>query len=734
MSCLQYALEIAAAGFHVFPLRPGTKLPQIDRFPVLATTDPQQIQDWWYQWPQANVGISTTAFNGGAFHLVVADVDNKPGKPGIQTRALWELVEGREFPETYTQLTPTGGQHLVYKTPILCQGKVDLDYKGSGIDSRGKGGYIVGLNSVVEAGMYVGDLRIPVADAPAWLVALCRYEEPAAKPPRPAPAIPVDASAAVAQSREFLLRCPIATAGSRNDAAYKAASRVKDLGVPEPECLELMATVWNVNALPPLSNEELAHVVNSAYEYGQNLTGSAAPEADFDAVGPVAAPPVVTPSNRMTVEEWNKEFAFALSGSNGNVLWFTNNEKGQPDTRAIAVDTFHNLTAGKRVQAGSETKPFSRIWMASARRRTFRGVVFSPGQVIPTDYYNLWHGFAMAPLPKGVVPDDVSQAALDAFLEHIQQNVCRNRKDYAHWLLGFFAHLFQRPWEKPLVAVVFRGEKGVGKDTMVNIIGRLLGSHFMSTAKRRHLTGDFNSHLEKLLLFCLNEAFWSHDTQVQGVLQELITGPRHSIERKGQEPYDVANLMRLIIMGNNDSLIPASWDERRFFCLDVGAGWKQQTKRFESMRLGMEAGGYALLLRYFLEYDLTGVDLNVAPNTAMLLDQKHAQLEPLEQWWHECLQEGRIVGADFSDDWPERIDKEAFRAAVYRYYDQRKIRSRPPEMVSIAKTLIRCCKSVVTTQKRCEGKRHISEYRFPLLAICRKDWDNFIGSQEEWTW
>src|SRR5690606_18660408 len=91
---------------------------------------------------------------------------------------------------------------------------------------------------------------------------------------------------------------------------------------------------------------------------------------------------------------------------------------------------------------------------------------------------------------------------------------------------------------------------------------------------------------------------------------------------------------------------------------------------FKRMRLDLdEADGGAALLHYFLTFDLSGVDVNAAPTTAALLDQKHASLDPLEQWWLDCLSETHVVGSDFGSDWPEHIataQRSRAAAAVWR--------------------------------------------------------------------
>src|SRR3981081_55957 len=67
---LDWALYIAAMGWHVFPLAPGTKRqPAVKDWENRATTDPDRIRRCWTadRW---NIGVAT-----GPSGLVVVDLD-----------------------------------------------------------------------------------------------------------------------------------------------------------------------------------------------------------------------------------------------------------------------------------------------------------------------------------------------------------------------------------------------------------------------------------------------------------------------------------------------------------------------------------------------------------------------------------------------------------------------------------------------------------------------------------
>lgn len=124
-----------------------------------ATTDTDQIRQWWTRWPQANIGVRT----GEASNLVVLDVDIRHG--GHHTLA---DLAGRDPAVLDTRLIRTGGGgwHLYFRHPGHAV-RNSAGLLGSGIDVRGDGGYIVAPPSThATGGQYrIGDAR-PIAPLP----------------------------------------------------------------------------------------------------------------------------------------------------------------------------------------------------------------------------------------------------------------------------------------------------------------------------------------------------------------------------------------------------------------------------------------------------------------------------------------------------------------------------------------------------------------------------------------
>ena len=76
MGKLEWALHWAARGHRVFPLVPNDNSPAIYDNLNRATTDPEQIRQWWSHNPDYNIGAVP---NG----QVVVDLDEKEGRQGI---------------------------------------------------------------------------------------------------------------------------------------------------------------------------------------------------------------------------------------------------------------------------------------------------------------------------------------------------------------------------------------------------------------------------------------------------------------------------------------------------------------------------------------------------------------------------------------------------------------------------------------------------------------------------
>lgn len=163
---IQHALKYAAAGIHVFPIKPRGKTPITPHGCLDATDDAEQIAAWWADTPQANVGIAT----GPASGLLVVDLD---GPEGINSWAKLELGRNVETREAQTAT----GRHLYFRSSLTVGNTAKR--LGAGIDTRGKGGYVVAPPSYHPSGVrYFWATNHAIEQIPDWLSALIQQAKP----------------------------------------------------------------------------------------------------------------------------------------------------------------------------------------------------------------------------------------------------------------------------------------------------------------------------------------------------------------------------------------------------------------------------------------------------------------------------------------------------------------------------------------------------------------------------
>jgi hypothetical protein len=257
---LEAALAYARLGWPVFPIAPvdrrtglcacqdGASCEQIGKHPLVrwgdrATTDEDQIRDWWRWKPQANIGVATGQRSG----LVVVDLDRH--HDGLRTRQ--KLAEqGLVFPPTVAARTRSGGWHFFYTTPptrrvLNTEGQLAGVGKTPGIDVRGDGGFIIVAPSIrpapapVDAGPRLGsyqwaDRPNRLAEAPEWVTVPKPPPQPAhagVVSPRPRPPSAAQNLSARAQAAldAEIRRVQDAGEGHRNAALFHAAANLFEI-------------------------------------------------------------------------------------------------------------------------------------------------------------------------------------------------------------------------------------------------------------------------------------------------------------------------------------------------------------------------------------------------------------------------------------------------------------------------------------------------------------------------
>ena len=241
---LHQALAYARRGWPVFPCLPGQKIPATTHGYKDATTDEQQITEWFGHGKQWNLAIAT-----GAPGPDVLDIDQHGqagnGYPGFARLRRAGLVNGAA---AYVR-TPTGGMHAYFAGSDQHNGRLPSHH----LDFRATGGYIVAPPSQVSSKPYQLISRPGGHGTLDW-AAVTRLLEPQRQHEHATPGHAADRR--LEQLARWVARQP---EGNRNTGLYWAANRALDAN-PAADLSSLAAAARQAG----LGEPEITHTLDSA--------------------------------------------------------------------------------------------------------------------------------------------------------------------------------------------------------------------------------------------------------------------------------------------------------------------------------------------------------------------------------------------------------------------------------------------------------------------------------------
>ena len=271
-------------------------------------------------------------------------------------------------------------------------------------------------------------------------------------------------------------------------------------------------------------------------------------------------------------------------------------------------------------------------WKRSPLRREYDGIGYWPGGYhCPAKSYNLWQGWGIEP----------TQGDWSVINDHVLNVLACGDRAKSDYILDWCAHMVQRPWEKPGVALVFRGGKGTGKTLLTLLVATAIGRrNALITASGKKLFGTFNWQLADKLLIGAEEAFFVGNRELTDQLKHLLTGDEIEVEQKFGQRISMKSMHRMIMTSNHEQVIQASDDERRFFVCDVSETRRGDDVYFAPL-VAVTKGEDKNTLAAFM-HELQTRDINnwkperaareAARGGSDLARQKLLSLEPPLQW------------------------------------------------------------------------------------------------------
>lgn len=208
--------------------------------------------------------------------------------------------------------------------------------------------------------------------------------------------------------------------------------------------------------------------------------------------------------------------------------------------------------------------PFIDKWLKDPHMKTYSRISFEPSRdpsifVMPEDP------------PPIFVHESYTCAsnrnAIEIF-ENLLSIVTNHKESLKKYVKNWLAHLLQKPMELPGVAIIFNGQKGVGKDT----IGDFLGEYVIGNKNYQNYSNQsqyFDKHDEsKAHKFLVKVEEINKKILEEGVNGEIfkssLTSPILNFNPKNKQPYNLKNTMRVIGTSNNPNPVDVTQKERRY--------------------------------------------------------------------------------------------------------------------------------------------------------------------------
>jgi Family of unknown function (DUF5906) len=330
----------------------------------------------------------------------------------------------------------------------------------------------------------------------------------------------------------------------------------------------------------------------------------------------------------------------------------------ESDLELMKKSDFFDLYAGSVFNTGTADKPkyecTAKLWYQDNRRRTYKdGLTFDPSRVYAVDenQYNLFKSFPIVPIAGDCT----------IFLNYVKEIICSNNEEHFNYLIALVAQMFQFPHLKPGIAVVLRGDEGVGKSLFIEKLGALMGPYYFKTSNPAYIFGDHNSQLKDKLLCHLEEAVWAGSKKDDSLFKDLITRPTLEINEKFVPVHSVPNHLHVFLSGNPDWLVKAALKARRIFALHVSDAQRTITEYFAGIDKWFTSGGAAHLMHYFMNHK-SGINLRNVPITEELIFQKTHSFGPVEEYF---------MSIGYTCEWPygEIKDDGVYVIKRFLYYD-----------------------------------------------------------------
>ena len=441
---------------------------------------------------------------------------------------------------------------------------------------------------------------------------------------------------------------------------------------------------------------------------------------------PIQNPPPIDP-----LQELQKTFCLIVMDSQIRIGDRREIAAIKQGTRAEDLNMFKQSDGRLEMRRCLENLPVSckpneaiEAFLTNPNTLRYDTVAFTPLPT-PATTINYW-------VPPSVQPQSGDPSKIGKFLNQV---ICNRQRESLIYLIKFLAHMWQKPEEKPGVAIVLLGGQGTGKGTFFQLLANIWTRTTLQVSSVEHIVGGFNAAMERNFIINMDEALFSGDRRAMDRLKSMITEPTITIEQKYQPRRTVGSIHRFFAASNHQHFGNIEKDDRRFVFLRVSEERKGDHNYFGEIHSAInDPFQLAAFCQVLATTDIADFNVRSKPNTSELIQQKLKSLRGFERFWYEVLCTGDVGFPDpyISHAWQESmfISTKSLTAAYekharkYRQYDS-------IQSAEINKGLAFWCPDACQDRKQINNEQQRG-YQLPHIDLAKENFEEAIGGKVDW--
>jgi hypothetical protein len=276
--------------------------------------------------------------------------------------------------------------------------------------------------------------------------------------------------------------------------------------------------------------------------------------------------------------------------------------------------------------------PFLKLWLNDGTKRTIWEI-----DQKPSDDPRVYSPPTVFAHTRATAEDE--DATVLTFFRELVELAAGGDHDMEVYILYWFAHILQKPFENPGTSIILTGKMGCGKDTLGDfisewLIGRSYSHNYTSTEQ------FWDKHdCERMGKFFIKieEASGFLNRQHLGQMKAIITSHTLTVNPKGTKALTTSNYNRMFMTTNEGSPVKMEEGNRRFVISACSARRVGDHAYWKALRAALfNKEGAAVVAKFLMNCKLDDFDPKVIPISAyakeVMENDKSAEDQFLEQW------------------------------------------------------------------------------------------------------